>query len=536
MRSVRRRAPGYPITLAAFLVAGFAAHGPSLGAFFLADDFHLIRELTNGGALGVWPSDDRFFRPVSSVSLYLDVALWGLSAVGYHMTGVLLHVVNALLLVLLVATATREDDPQRRGPGWTALLAGGLYLLHPSHSEAVAWIACRGDLLAVLFSLAALLAYAAFRQGRILPPWASGGLTVVATALALLAKESALFLPALLLFLELSPWTRPRPDDGRNVPPWLTLALVAAYPAYFVVRRLALGQWLGGYGEQMHLELGLWRSGGSMATYLFRAFLPPLEAAPGTLILFVVSAAVAGLCLLRGSADERPRRRALLPLAAVALAASLVPAVNMGTSLVGTQGERFIYAATLFSSVMVAALLRGRLRGVPLVVAAAALLLASATVTHLASWRWYEAGRLSRQILDQVLAKRDRKNLMVLNLPDNLDGAYVYRGGLPDAVALFGKEVRAPVACAVRHALGSPDDTVTVVRRGRVVDLRLEAPHPVVPSLVRPSRHFEPCRTIPKYLRMVGNGSGWTVRVRIVDATQWTGVLYFSEGKIKAMY
>ena len=71
------RVPGYPITLAAFLVAGFLAHGPSLGAFFLADDFHLVRELTSGGALGVWPSDDRFFRPVSSISLYLDVTLWG---------------------------------------------------------------------------------------------------------------------------------------------------------------------------------------------------------------------------------------------------------------------------------------------------------------------------------------------------------------------------------------------------------------------------------------------------------------------------
>lgn len=74
-----RRSLAYLAVVLALLAGWFAAHRPSLDAFFLADDFYLIQELASNMP-GVWPSDDRFFRPLTSLSLQLDVSLFGLRA------------------------------------------------------------------------------------------------------------------------------------------------------------------------------------------------------------------------------------------------------------------------------------------------------------------------------------------------------------------------------------------------------------------------------------------------------------------------
>ena len=532
-----RHAPGFLIILPAFLAAGFAAHWPALGAFFLADDFFLVQELTGGATPGIWPSDDRFFRPLTSISLYLDATLWGLEAGWYHATSVLLHVINSLLLVRLVSSVWRATGHPGEGAGWPALLAGGLYLLHPSHTEPVSWIACRGDLLAAMFCLAALLAYAEHRKGpspRRLPLRAPGPLTLVAVVLALLSKESALFLPALLLFLELSPWTRAR-AAGRSASPLLAVALFCCYPAYLLIRRAVLGQWLGGYGEQMHLELDLWRTGGSLVTYLVRSFLPPLEASPGTLLFFVACLAGAAACL-RGRPGGSGPGRALLLLGAVAQLASLLPAVNMGTSLFGPQGERFIYIPTIFSAAMIAALLRSRLGGAPFIVVSLALLLASGQCLFEAQGRWQVAGSVSRGILLEVLALGDRRRVTILNLPDNINGAYVFRGGLPEAVGLFaGAEAGDRVTCVARHAMSGPRDAVTVQRRGDIIQLRLRHPRPLVPTLVSSSRrYFEPCSRTPANLKIL-DSEGGTLRLRIIDPARWRGALYYSEGWLRPL-
>jgi hypothetical protein len=107
-----------------------------------------------------------FNRPVHLASLMLDAAIWGKEPFGYHLTSVLLHAVNTVLLWLVVQEVLVGDRTQSAGehseesllPGQlVAVLAALLFAVHPVVVEAVCEPTFREDLLAAAFTLAAVL-------------------------------------------------------------------------------------------------------------------------------------------------------------------------------------------------------------------------------------------------------------------------------------------------------------------------------------------------------------------------------------------
>ncbi len=115
-----------------------------------------------------------YYRPLTTLSYAWDYSLWRLEPLGYHLTNILVHAANSALAFLLL---------RRLGLGErTAWIAAALFAVHPIHSESVAWISGRTDLLAFLFATLALLLRDRPR-GRWLAP--------VALAAGLLSKEMA---------------------------------------------------------------------------------------------------------------------------------------------------------------------------------------------------------------------------------------------------------------------------------------------------------------------------------------------------------
>ena len=99
-----------------------------------------------------------FNRPVHLASLMLDAAVWGREPFGYHLTSILLHAANVVLLWLLV----RDVLARGRGSGATPqafvpMLAALLFAVHPVVVEAVCEPTFREDLLAAAFTLTAVV-------------------------------------------------------------------------------------------------------------------------------------------------------------------------------------------------------------------------------------------------------------------------------------------------------------------------------------------------------------------------------------------
>ena len=125
---------------------------PSIhGAFIEFDDRAYVTgnaHVTSGLTLRniVWAishGEDANWHPVTQWSFILDYQLYGLKPWGYHLTNVLLHAVNTVLVFLVLRRMT--------GATWRSLMVAVLFGLHPLRVESVTWISERKDVLSMLF-------------------------------------------------------------------------------------------------------------------------------------------------------------------------------------------------------------------------------------------------------------------------------------------------------------------------------------------------------------------------------------------------
>ena len=137
------------------------------------------------------------WHPMTWLSLILDYKLYGSSAGGYHVTNVLIHLVNTILLFLIFVKMTGEL--------WKCGFVAALFAIHPLHVESVAWIMERKDVLSTMFWLLTIVLYVYYTESLSLRYYVC---VCVAFALALMSKPMVVTLPVVLLLLDYWPLKR----------------------------------------------------------------------------------------------------------------------------------------------------------------------------------------------------------------------------------------------------------------------------------------------------------------------------------------
>ncbi len=135
-----------------------------------------------------------YYRPLQPISYMADYKLWGLNPFGYHLTNLILHILNGLLLYLVVFSLLKNNI--------LSFLCSIIYCLHPTHTSVVSYISGRADILASIFFLSSFYLYIKSEtvlKNRILIYLSS----VAAFSMCLLSKESVLMFPFILLSYEL---------------------------------------------------------------------------------------------------------------------------------------------------------------------------------------------------------------------------------------------------------------------------------------------------------------------------------------------
>lgn len=386
---------------------------PFLRIGFLGDDVELLVEAL--GAPDRPPSfrhDGGILRPVVSASLRFDHALGGTSPVGYHVTNLVLHIVDAWLVMAL--TWRLAGDRTRR---WLPLVAGLVFVALPTHTEAVGWIAGRGDLLVALGCLSSLLLWLDPHGHR----WCRFA-SVAAFAVAALSKESALVFPAVVVLAERWQAAGVRADgpDGTDRPSWSTAVtrswpFVAVVAGFLVLRAVVRGDADGGYLARFGDE-------GPLRVLVNGPLALARTIAPGAPLLIW---AIAGIVALSTIALVRSAlRRPQLLFTAVAAGVLVLPILPLGVSEFDTRGERFVYLPSALVVAGVVAAWAHRRRFVPAVAVAVALgIAAQLTIAP----RWTEAGEVAASLdraVDEWPVDRD---VVMLVTPDSVQGAYVDR-------------------------------------------------------------------------------------------------------------
>jgi tetratricopeptide (TPR) repeat protein len=195
------------------VVAGFLIYAPALHGDLIWDDQYLVGEnpFFRSPVFGVevfrhylfFDSFSTYYRPVQNWSYMLDYWIWRGEPAGYHLTNILLHSLSGVFLFellrrLLPALLDRDRGEATLRTDLVALLVALIWVVHPIHNAAVAYISGRADSLASFFALLAWLLVLRMRKSH--SPIGRGMLAVSAAAFVLVAlcsKEIALLWLAL---------------------------------------------------------------------------------------------------------------------------------------------------------------------------------------------------------------------------------------------------------------------------------------------------------------------------------------------------
>lgn len=288
-----------------------------------------------------------FYRPLTALSYRMDLEVWGFNPAAFHLTNLLLQILDTVLFVFVLLRLGFGTGP--------AYWGGLLFTVFPPHFESVAWISGRTDLLAFAAGAAALLCLLRFREGR-RGLW--GTLAAISFFLSLLAKESFVLLPGLaflILFLPSRRWKPAFLGTAVFVPPlvlwaWMRSAAVSPPVPVLAFRTAArAAEALGYYVWRLlcPFRLGLTVDAG-------RVFGNPLWLVLGSAAAAAIVLSWVVVLRARRSSPAAAAGAAFGLLIAPALAAALSPAAE---SLLAW---RFLYPASgLFVPAVVGLAFRG---------------------------------------------------------------------------------------------------------------------------------------------------------------------------------
>ncbi len=139
---------------AVIAVAAFAAYFHCLSGGFIVDDDKLLTDnqlvMATDGLHKLWCTTEALdYWPATNTTLWTEWRLWSANSTGYHVTNLILHVVEALLIWVVLRSLSI--------PG--AFLAGMIFAIHPVNVESVAWISQRKNIMAMLFFLLSISWY-----------------------------------------------------------------------------------------------------------------------------------------------------------------------------------------------------------------------------------------------------------------------------------------------------------------------------------------------------------------------------------------
>jgi tetratricopeptide (TPR) repeat protein len=330
-------------------VLALATFAPAMGLDFVSfdddlyvsDNDEVLSGLTWAGLRWAWTTlHAGYYQPLTWMSLQLDAQLFGPKPWGFHLSNVVWHTANVVLVFVALRRLTGA-------PGRSAAVAA-LFAVHPLHVESVAWVTERKDVLSLFFALLAVWAYA----GYVARPGVGRYAAVLAAfALSLLAKPMLVTLPCVLLLLDFWPLRRfaAAPPGGRarlvveKLPLFALAVGVAALTVYAHDRARGLVP-LGHLPFGVRLANAAW----AYAWYLGKTFWPtnlaPFYPHPGdSLAWWQVGGAAVLLLAVSALALAWARRRPYVVVGWLWFLGALAPVIGLLQAGEQAVADRFTY-------------------------------------------------------------------------------------------------------------------------------------------------------------------------------------------------
>jgi hypothetical protein len=390
----------------------FALYRPALAVGFLSDDYILAAHAANWR---IGPVTEALFRPLP-LSVWALLLNAGTGAPALHLLNILLHGTNAYLTARVAAGF---------GAGYWCSVGGGfLMLTAPLAAEAVVWLSGVFDLASTALVLLCILVARRYDHG----PSAATRVQLVALGLAALAsKETAVVAGGLVL---VDGWARRRLSQKLLIDCGILLAIAGTFGA--VRLATAFGASTPPLSKYL-LQRALFGTVGALAVPWH---IDVVEQLPWLPIAGV--AAIVGLAVAFFVHAEASLQRTRLALAsAVWMLLPVVPVFPILYVAPDLQQARYLYLSGAAWAVLLAVAASERGRHMFTFATLGGLIAIGTYGTVLHQRPWQEAARVRDRV--ETAARGPEmdacQEVSVSNLPDSVDGAYVFRNGAAEAFA-----------------------------------------------------------------------------------------------------
>ncbi len=298
--------------------------------YFQNDEFgHLPQAIQGKFIVNTLP------RPLATFSLYLDYQIWGLKPFGYHVTNIILHIANCGLIYqfsLLMQSNEADNNDLKKIKAW---VASAVFLFYAFNSETIFWISGRGGSLAGLFVLLSLIFY----LKRYNSNW-NIFFSLLFFLGGLLSYETSWIILFAIPLISLT-------NKKKRKKEWTIVSLYYLLFSFYIGGRMFRIGALGSsyiYGIDKRNFLFIFENFNRL---IARSLLPPMQST--ILFIFCYALILGAFSLYTIYCFRRKQNFSKKNIAYLILfLAALLPAISIGIDTHDSEGERFIYVASIF--------------------------------------------------------------------------------------------------------------------------------------------------------------------------------------------
>lgn len=277
------------------------------------------------------------YRPLTTLSYAIDYAVWGLNSFGYHLTNVILHSANAILVCILLFLLSENF--------FIAFFGGLIFAAHPIQTEVVAWVSGRSSALFLLFYLSSLIFYIRYSRQKERRLY---GISLALFALSLFSKEMSITLPFIIVLYDIYFPNREKFKTRLlKYIPYFALAL------FYVVLRIILVKKVGQFGGLKDPYYVFFVMSTVVIDYVRLLFVPLKLCAVGYPVPAAISIkeprvifSLISIVAILACVPALFRRHRLLSFAIAWFFITLLPVLNI-IPIKALEAERFLYLPSI---------------------------------------------------------------------------------------------------------------------------------------------------------------------------------------------
>lgn len=411
-------------------------------------------------------------HPVYHFFFFLSYQIFGTNETGWYLLFTSLHAINAALIFTVFKKYFSFVKIQDKN--LISISASFLFLLSPYQTEAVVWGATIHYLLVTLCTLLIInlvLLYTENNKRKYLLP------IPLLFCFALLSLELALCIPIILIILFLFK----KRDEGitpkQKILTHIISPLLILTAGYFVANKIILGDWVGHYGAATHLKFSVMEFFTNFNKYIFKFLFfgnfiigSLNEKTKGFLdnntiiyIGLIVYGSVIGFYIFLKKIRFAINKSVLLFLC---FGAALLPVLNLFFNTLPIEGDRLGYLASAFFYLTFSLLIFSLFQKSGLILIIFFSIFSIFLLDkNLRSWK---NSAIVQQGLENNYTWTDAENVYVLNIPDNFNGAYLYRDNgstskFKAALALKKEEkIQGDIHEILQYNMTSTDNSVSI--------------------------------------------------------------------------